>query len=477
MSKDMMKVPPNAVELEEAVIGALLIDGKAINYVADTLRPESFYREAHGHIFAAIQTLYAKGDPIDMLMVVTALKAMGKLEQAGGMYGISKMCDRVASSANIEVHARVIEDKAIQRDLIKVAKGLWDSSFEETSNPLDLLDTVTKDIEKVSGRLAHSGTGTASDLLRQVKEQAEKAALQKGIIGLQTGIYALDKLHGGRQDGHFIVMAGRPAMGKTSKALCEALHMAMNGAKVLFVSLEMGAVELMQRALSVQTGIELHHFRTGQLDPEQWDRVNAVSGQIAKTGLHIVDDLHTIAAIRSEARRMKERDGLDIIFVDYIQLVSHTLSGRSRENEVSEVSRSFKLMARSLSVPVVALSQLSRAVETRGGNKRPMLSDLRESGSIEQDADIVEFLYRPEYYGIDQLEGYETTQGLAFTIVAKNRHGGCADVPMKFHNTLTRFTDWDGGPTQRQEIQLAARSTAMRPNTNFYEKEDDDSPF
>lgn len=194
---------------------------------------------------------------------------------------------------------------------------------------------------------------------------------------------------------------------------------------------------------------------------------------MAKTGIAIADDLHTITAIRAEARRMKERGGLDAIYIDYIQLVSHSLSGRSRENEVSEISRALKIMARSLNVPVIALSQLSRAVETRGGSKRPMLSDLRESGSIEQDADIVEFLFRPEYYGAEDVEGFNTTQGLAFRIVAKNRHGGCKDVPMRFHHALTKFTDWTDEPIMIPRME--PKMNTLRPNTSFYEK--DDTPF
>jgi replicative DNA helicase len=467
------KVPPNAVDLEQLVLGAILLDHSVLTVIADQLRPESFYKLEHQHVFEACVSLFNDGKPVDIATVTVKLKSMGKLDVVGGAYFIATLTDRIASSANAEYHARIIEDKAIQRELIRVAGDLYHQSFEDTSDPLDLLDMVAREIEGVTARLQHSATGTASDLLKEVRERAELAALSKGITGLETGIAELDKLHGGRQKGHFIIMAGRPAMGKTAAALCEVLHMTGKGAKVLFVSLEMSAVELMQRALSVETGIDLSKFRTGDIDPEQWERVNEVSARMAKTGIAIADDLHTITAIRAEARRMKERGGLDAIYIDYIQLVSHSLSGRSRENEVSEISRALKIMARSLNVPVIALSQLSRAVETRGGSKRPMLSDLRESGSIEQDADIVEFLFRPEYYGAEDVEGFHTTQGLAFRIVAKNRHGGCKDVPMRFHHALTKFTDWTDEPITIPRME--PKMNTLRPNTSFYEK--DDSPF
>jgi replicative DNA helicase len=473
------KVPPNAVALEELVLGAALIERGVMEAVADILRPDSFYKLEHQQVYEACLKLFADGNPIDIATVTQMLRSMGQLEMVGGPYFISTLTDRVASAANVEYHARIIEDKAIQRELIRVSGDMYHNAFEDTSDPLDLLDTIGREIEAVTSRLAHSATGTASDLLREVRDRAEKAAISKGVTGLETGITELDRLHGGRQKGHFIVMAGRPAMGKTAAALCEVLNMTGKGAKVLFVSLEMSAVELMQRALSVETGIELSNFRTGELDPEQWERINAASARIAKTGIAISDDLHTITAIRAEARRMKERGGLDAIYIDYIQLVSHSLGGRSRENEVSEISRAFKIMARSLNVPVIALSQLSRAVETRGGSKRPMLSDLRESGSIEQDADIVEFLFRPEYYHKDaEVEGFSTSQGLAFRIVAKNRHGACKDVPMRFHGSLTKFTDWEDEPVSAPSLALQPKMNPLRPNTNFYEKDDDqDSPF
>jgi replicative DNA helicase len=472
------KIPPNAVELEEAVLGAVMLDKGVIPLLADSIRPDSFYKMEHQLIFEAFLKLFSDDKPIDIMTVSEQLKAMDKLEMVGGRYYISKLTDRVASSANVEFHARIIEDKAIQRELIRISGDLYHDAFDDTSDPLDLLDVIGKEIETVTGRLAHSCTGTTPDLLREVKQRAELAANTKGVTGLETGIRELDIIHGGRQKGHLIIMAGRPAMGKTAAALCEVLNMTGTGAKVLFISLEMSAIELMQRALSVETGIELSKFRTGEIDIEQWGRINEASARLANSGIVISDDLHTITAIRAEARRMKERGGLDAIYIDYIQLVSNSLSGRSRENEVSEISRALKLMARSMNVPVIALSQLNRGVETRGGTKRPMLSDLRESGSIEQDADVVEFLYRPEYYDIPDVDGYETTQGLAFRIVAKNRHGACRDVPMRFHHALTKFTDWEDCAGVVPDMLAEPRLTLLKPNTNFYEKDnDEDTPF
>jgi len=489
------KVPPHDVDLEEVLLGAMLLESEALTDVVDILSPDSFYKPEHQKIYEAIIDLFAKQEPIDIITVTSRLKSMGTLAEVGGAYYVSKLTDRVAGSANAEFHARIIEDKAIQRELIRIGADLYHESYCDTSDVLDLLDTVGKQIEHVSGRLAQSGSGSAIDLLKAVVARSEQAAISKGITGLETGITELDTLHGGRQKGHLIIIAARPAMGKTAAALCEALNMAKSGKKVLFVSLEMSAVDLMQRALSVETGIDLKAFQTGQIDSEQWGRINKAIDVIGRSGLTIVDDLHTVNAIRAQARRMKERGGapdrdgiptligLHAIYIDYIQLINNTMANRNRENEVSDISRSLKLMARAMDIPVIALSQLNRAVETRGGTGRPKLSDLRESGSIEQDADIVEFLYRPEYYGVTEIsEEFSTTFGLAFRLIAKNRHGALRDIAMRFHHQCTKFTDWEEPavihPARYMLAVSEAVPTRMQPSTSFHEpKEKDLSPF
>ena len=464
------KVPPNAVDLEDMILGAMMLDSTCLNDLIDILREDSFYKLEHQLIYAAIIKLFSASKPVDIATVSAQCKQDGTLEKCGGAYYISKLTDRVASSANAEFHARVIEEKAIKRELIRVSGEVYGEAYEDTTDPLELLDTATRGIEDISGRLAHSNCGTTKDQLEDVKKRARLAAIQKGITGRQTGIKELDLLHGGRQDGHFTIIAARPAMGKTAAALCEVLNMAHNGDKVLFVSLEMSAVQLMQRALSVETGIDLKKFQTGDLDPEQWQRIDEASIRIENSGLRIVDDLHTVNAIRAHARRMKDRGGIDAVYIDYLQLIRGNLGG-NREQEISGISRGLKLMSHAMNIPVVALSQLSRAVETRGGSKKPNLSDLRESGSLEQDADIVEFLYRPEYYDVTEVEGYSTTNGLAFRLVAKNRHGGLKDIPMRFHHVITKFTDWSDDHIEPTMVNYIP--SLLKPNTNF----DDSAPF
>lgn len=476
MSMDIGKVPPNAVDLEEAVLGAALIEREGLNAIVGLLSPDSFYKPEHAQIYAAIVDLFNADAPVDIITVINALKKSGRLESVGGAYAVSKLTDRVATSVNSEYHARIIQQKFIQRELIRVTAQVYGEAFNDTCDPLELIERMSKSAEGIAGSISGSKASGMGDYAVEVIERVRLAKLNKGLTGVETGFTELDKLHGGRQKGHLIIIAGRPAMGKTALALCEAMHMAQIGKSVLFVSLEMGAVELTQRAMAVDTGIYLERFNSGEMDDEHMARMNASAEKWKTSKLHIVDDIHTLTGIKAEARRLKEKHGLDAIYIDYLQLVQNSMGGRNRENEVSEISRSFKLMARSLGVPVIALAQLSRSVETRGGNKRPMLSDLRESGAIEQDADVVEFVYRPEYYGIEMDESVGLpSKGLALRIVAKNRHGGLADLPMKFEGMMTRFSDWVHPLDDTSRVE--PRMNTLKPNTNFYEKDTDESPF
>lgn len=470
------KVPPNAVDLEDAVLGAAMLERDGLNAIIDILTPDSFYKLEHQEIFRAIIDLFNANAPIDIITVTQELRKSGKLEMVGGAFYITKLTDRVASSANSEHHARIIQQKYIQREIIRVTGEVYANAFEDASDPIELLDMLGSAAEKIAGTISGSRSKCMGDYATEVIERVKKAKMNKGLTGLETGFADLDKLHGGRQKGHLIIIAGRPAMGKTALALTEAMHMAESGKSVLFVSLEMGAIELTQRAMSADTGIYLERFADGDMDDEHMDRMKASQIKWQNGKLHIVDDVHTLTGIKAEARRLKEKSGLDAIFIDYLQLVQNSMGGRNRENEVSEISRTFKLMARSLNVPVIALAQLSRSVETRGGTKRPMLSDLRESGAIEQDADVVEFVYRPEYYGIEMDEDSGlSSKGLALRIVAKNRHGGLADLPMKFDGKMTKFTEWIEDHLDDSRIERPMQ--LLKPNTNFYEKDGDDTPF
>jgi replicative DNA helicase len=468
------KVPPSAIDLEDAVLGAAMLERNGLTSIVDILTPDSFYKIEHQHIFRAIIELFNADKPVDISTVTMHLKASGHLEACGGAYYISKLTDRVASSANAEYHARIIQQKFIQRELIRVAGNIYAEAFEDGADALEILGRLSSEAEKIAGGLSGSQSKCMGEYAQEVIARVDLAAKSKGLTGLETGFADLDKLHGGRQNGHLIIIAGRPAMGKTALALSEAIHIAELDKSVLFVSLEMGAVELTQRAMAADTGIYLERFANGDMDPEHRSRLTLSAAKWKGSKLHIVDDIHTLTAIKAEARRLKEKQGLAAVYVDYLQLIQSTGRG-NRENEVSEISRSLKLMARSLNVPVIALSQLSRSVETRGGSKRPMLSDLRESGAIEQDADVVEFVYRPEYYGIDEIDEIGSTNGLALRLIAKNRHGGLADLPMRFEGKLTKFSDWID-PTQ-DTSRLELTTSVMKPNTNFYEKDHEDQPF
>lgn len=469
------KVPPNAMEFEEAVLGACMLESEALREVTQILVPESFYRLENQRVFEAIMSLYATDEPVDIMTVAERLNKRGHLKMIGGPYFVSKLTDRVASLANAEYHARIIHQKYIQRELIRVCGDTYHDAFDDTCDPLEVLDSLSNRAEKIAAMLSGSSAQSVADHMRSVIASVRR--VQSGeLMGLSTGFVELDRLQNGRQKGELIVIAGRPSMGKSAVALSEAIHMAEQRRQVAFFSLEMGGSQLAKRMMGIDTSIYLNRFKSGEIDEEQFCKLEACVKKWEALGFHLIDDVLSLSGIKAEVRRIKEKHGLDVVYIDYLQLVEHGLRGRNRENEVSEVSRAFKLMAKSLNIPVILLSQLSRSVETRGGNKRPMLSDLRESGAIEQDADIVEFIYRPEYYGIEvDEESGIPGKGLAVRIVAKNRDGELADLPMRFQHALTRFTDWT--PMQEPCSAEFARQTT-RPSTNSNAMEyNTDLPF
>ena len=472
------KIPPQAIELEEAVLGAMLIDKKGVDEVIDILQPEAFYKTSHQYIFNSIYKLFHDSQPIDLLTVSSALKKQSKLEAVGGEFYLVQLSQKVASSAHIEFHARIILQKYIQRSLIRISNEIIETAYNESTDVFDLLDEAESKLYDVTQRNIKRSSETAQNLVLEAKKRIEDISKSKGLSGVSTGYEKLDKLTSGWQPSDLIIIAARPGMGKTALTLSMARNIAVTkDIPVAFFSLEMSSVQLITRLISAETGLSSEKLRTGKLADHEWQQLNIKVTDLEKAPLFI-DDTPSLSIfdLRAKARRLVSQYGIKLIIIDYLQLM--TAGSRSkagnREQEISTISRNLKALAKELDIPVIALSQLSRAVETRGGTKRPMLSDLRESGSIEQDADIVSFIYRPEYYNIDEWDDDERSpsQGQAEFIVAKHRNGGLDTIRMKFIAHLGKFEDLDTFDS------LFEFQSKMNPNkkdldTNKLSNEDD----
>ncbi|MDR3588753.1 MAG: replicative DNA helicase [Negativicutes bacterium] len=435
------RVPPQNVEAEQSVLGAMLIEREAISRVAEFLRPEDFYREAHRLIYNSIVELYNKNEAADLITITEHLKKADKLETVGGISYISSLANSIPTAANVIYHARIIEEKALLRQLINAATYIAGMGYEATSEIVTILDEAEKTILGVSNRKV---TGTFSPVKSIIMEAFDKIeqlyASKGGITGLSTGFKDLDRLTAGLQPSDLILIAARPSMGKTAFVLNLARNVAVKEKKpVAFFSLEMSKEQLVQRLLCSEAPIDAQRLRIGDLKDEDWKRLVQAAERLSTAPIFIDDTPGiTVAEMRSKARRLKVEQDLGLVVIDYLQLMSgQSGSGRSenRQQEISEISRSLKSLARELHVPVIALSQLSRGVESRQ-SKKPMLSDLRESGSLEQDADIVAFLYREDYYNPET-----ENKNLTEVIIAKHRNGPVDTVILNFHKQYTKFTD------------------------------------
>lgn len=444
------KLPPQVLELEEAVLGAMMIDKKGVDDVIDILQADAFYKEAHKHIFEAIIQLFTETQPIDLLTVSSQLKKNGKLELAGGDFYLIQLTQKIASSAHIEFHSRIILQKFIQRSLIRISSEIIEASYDETTDVFDLLDQAESKLYEVTQGNIKRSSETAQSLVLQAKKKIEEISKKEGLSGVETGFTNLDKLTSGWQPSDLIIIAARPAMGKTAFVLSMARNIAIQfGHGVALFSLEMASVQLITRLISSETGLSSEKLRTGKLEPHEWTMLSTKVKDLEKAPLFI-DDTPSLSIfdLRAKCRRLASQHGIKIIIVDYLQLMTaggNAKGGGNREQEISTISRNLKALAKELNVPVIALSQLSRAVETRGSSKRPLLSDLRESGAIEQDADIVSFLYRPEYYKIEEWDDDEAspTTGQAEIMIAKHRNGGIENVRLKFIGHLGKFDNLD----------------------------------
>ena len=444
------KIPPQALDLEEAVLGAMMIDKKGIDDVIDILHSDAFYKEAHKEIYAAIYTLFQNSEPTDLLTVSNQLKKEGKLDFVGGDFYLIGLTQKVASSAHIEFHARIIIQKYIQRKLISISSEIIENAYDETSDVFDLLDDAESKLFEVTQGNLKKSSESAKDLVKQAVNKIQEIGNQDGMSGLETGFTKLDALTSGWQPSDLIIIAARPGMGKTAFVISMSKNMAIDfGHPVALFSLEMSSVQLITRMISSETGLTSEKLRKGNLEAHEWEQLNVKVKNLTDAPIFI-DDTPSLSIfdLRAKARRLASQHGIKIIVIDYLQLMTAGgAAGGNREQEISMISRNLKALAKELNIPVIALSQLSRAVETRGGSKRPLLSDLRESGAIEQDADIVSFIFRPEYYGLTEWDDddHSPCEGQGEFIVAKHRNGGMDNIRLKFTGHLAKFSDLEEG--------------------------------
>lgn len=493
------KLPPQALDLEEAVLGAMMIDKKGVDEVIDILQPDAFYKDGHKYIFEAIVNLFNDSQPIDLLTVSAQLKKMAKLDLAGGDFYLIQLTQKISSSAHIEFHSRIILQKFIQRSLIKISSEIIEESYDETTDVFELLDAAESKLYEVTQGNIKRSSETAQSLVIQAKKRIEEIAGKEGLSGVATGFDKLDKITSGWQPSDLIIIAARPGMGKTAFVLSMARNIAIDfGHAVALFSLEMSSVQLITRLISSETTLSSEKLRTGKLEKHEWEQLSVKVKDLEKAPLFI-DDTPSLSIfdLRAKARRLKSQHDIKIIIVDYLQLMTAGGSNGkgigNREQEISTISRNLKALAKELEVPVIALSQLSRNVESRPGHKRPLLSDLRESGAIEQDADIVSFIYRPEYYKLEEWDDDENsqTQGQAEFIIAKHRNGSLENVRLKFIGNLGKFDNLedfsngfddlpskmnlDDNPFITKNLPSANEAFGSNLNSNF--DDDSDVPF
>ncbi|SHE67087.1 replicative DNA helicase [Mariniphaga anaerophila] len=478
------KLPPQAVEVEEAVLGALMLERDAYVTVADLLDTSSFYKEEHQKIFEAIKELSANEKPVDLLMVTQELKDRNELDEVGGPGYITQLTRRVASAAHLEFHARIIAQKHIQRELIRVSTEIQTKAYDDTMDVDDLIDYSESSLFQVAERNIKKETVPIKPVLNEAIRQIEKARQQKdGLSGVPSGFTSLDRITSGWQRTDLVIIAARPSMGKTAFVLSMARNMAVehNRPTAIF-SLEMSSIQLVNRLIAAETELGNDKLKTGRLENYEWEHLNRKISALEKAPIYIDDTpALSIFEFRAKCRRLKMQHDIQVVIVDYLQLMTAGSDNRgSREQEVSTISRSLKAIAKELDIPILALSQLNRSVESREG-KRPQLSDLRESGAIEQDADIVTFIHRPEYFGITEDESGNSLIGVAEIIIAKHRNGATADVHLAFKKELAKFSDMetnfgdgfggDGGSqtfsSKMNEDEEESVGAGISPNSDF----------
>ncbi len=483
---EMGKLQPQARELEEAVLGALMLEKDAYSVISDILKPECFYEHKHQLIYKAIVDLAMKQQPIDMLTVCEQLRRNGNVDEVGGEYAIAELTGRVSSAANIEFHARIVAQKFLARELIRFSGEVQAKAFDETFDVDDLMQEAEGKLFEISQRNLKKDFTQIDPIIYQALDAIEKASKRKdGMSGLQTGFTDLDKMTSGWQNSDLVIIAARPAMGKTAFVLSMAKNMALNyNIPVALFSLEMSNVQLVNRLIVNTCEIPADKIKSGQLAPHEWEQLNAKVRDLYEAPIYI-DDTPSLSVfeLRTKARRLVREHGIKIIIIDYLQLMNASgMNFGSRQEEVSTISRSLKGLAKELDIPIIALSQLNRGVESRTGEegKRPQLSDLRESGAIEQDADMVCFIHRPEYYKITEDGKGNSLVGLAEIIIAKHRNGAVGDVRLRFRGEFARFQNLSDDSLIPSKINSRATTytsdsapTGVSPNADFLNQQSD----
>lgn len=494
-SHDGGRIPPQAVEIEEAVLGAMLIEHEAATIALQMLKPDDFYRPAHRNIFETLYDLYERDNPLDLITVENELRDQGLLDTVGGPGYLADLTRSVSSAASVDYHAQIISEKAIKRNLILNCNEIIKNAYDTTSDAYDVLDTAEQRIFDISNTKSRAQATKIGDVLKDTLAHLEDLrGKPAGVTGVPSGL-DVDTYTSGWQSGDLIIIAARPSMGKTAFTLTAARNAALHTdenlqANVAIFSLEMSSQQLVQRFLTMEARIDAQSARTGRLKDEDFKRLIEAAGRLFTANIFI-DDTPSLSVMemRTKCRRLKSEHNIGMIVVDYLQLM--TASSKdigNREQEIATISRGLKALAKELDVPVIALSQLSRQVEQRGGDKRPQLSDLRESGSIEQDADVVCFLYRPEYYGITTTPEGESTNGLAELIIGKQRNGPVGSTKMFFVKEYARFerlsrveNDPFNNPGQDQYLdepeQSSGNDGALLPPPPFSPGGDDEAPF
>jgi len=472
-TSELGKLQPQSIELEEAVLGAVLLEKEAFDFISSVLKPDCFYKEQNGIIFKAILSLAAKSEPIDILTVTQELKRTNELEFVGGSFYISSLTNRIASSANIEYHARIVAQKYLQREVIRMSTESIKLAYEESTDAFELIDFIAAETNNLLNGIDSKQVKKIEDIKNEVIDNCEQALLSDKPSGVPISINSLQRITNGWRKSHFIILAGRPGMGKTAVALDFLFHPATLGVPTLMFSLEMSAVELAGRLMSKLSYISSQKINTNTTNSDELKAIKKDSELLNKLPIYIDDTPSlTIQRLRSKAHKAKREHNIELIVIDYLQLMEvGNEQGSNREQEISKISRGIKRLSKELNIPIIALSQLSRQVENRpGGSKRPQLSDLRESGSLEQDADMVVFLYRPEYYGIEVDEDNNSTHQLLEMIVAKFRGGECGQLKARWIGHTTSIKNWEQSEPEYGQPSIALGR--IENNNDFLSRND-----
>ena len=468
------KLPPQALDLEESVLGALMLEKDALTNVIDILKPENFYKDANQEIYQAIIDLFNNSEPVDLLTVTAQLKKNGRLDLVGGSYYVTQLTTKVNSASNIEYHSRIILEQSIKRQLIEVSGEVQKEAYEDTTDVFDLLDNTEQSLFDISESHIRKNYSQVSGIMKEAIEELEsKKSKKDGITGVPSGFIDLDNITSGWQPSDLIIIAGRPSMGKTAFVLSMMRNASIDhNMPMAIFSLEMSSLQIVNRLISSEAELDSDKIKKGNLKDYEWQQLLHKTDQLNNAKIFIDDTpALSILELRAKSRRLKSQHDIQCIIVDYLQLMSgeYGKTSGNREQEIASISRSLKAIAKELNVPVLALSQLSRAVETRGGDKRPVLSDLRESGSIEQDADMVLFIYRADRYDINEDEDGNLTAGVAEILLRKNRNGPTGKVKLKFIERFAKFADMSSSDGD-ENIKYQSKA-----NNGF--NSDKDNPF